>query len=69
MTLIRFTDAQLHELMQAARTVPPDLRDIFLERVAVELQGKPLGDGLVHRVAYRVARSIEWGAERAAMTR
>jgi hypothetical protein len=27
MTLIRFTDAQLHELMQAARMVPPDLRD------------------------------------------
>jgi hypothetical protein len=40
MTLIRLTDAQLHELMQAARMVPPDLRDIFLERVAVELQGK-----------------------------
>jgi len=44
MTLIRFTDAQLHELMQAARMVPPDLRDIFLGRVAVELQGKPLSD-------------------------
>ena len=39
MTLIRFTDAQLHELMQAARMVPPDLRDIFLERVAVESRG------------------------------
>jgi len=26
--------------------------------VAVELQGEPLGDGLVHRVAYRVAREI-----------
>ena len=56
MTLIRLTDAQLHELMQAARIVPPDLRDVFLERVAAELQGKPLGDGLVHRVAYNVAR-------------
>jgi len=61
MTLIRFTDAQLHELMQAARMVPPDLRDVFLERVAVELQGKPLGDGLVHRVAYQVARTIRVG--------
>jgi hypothetical protein len=68
MTLIRFTDAQLHELMQAARTVPPDLRDVFLERVAVELQDKPLGDGLVHRVAYNVARAITWDAERAAKT-
>src|SRR5262245_29420275 len=37
--MIRLTDAQLHELMQAARMVPPDLRDVFLERVAVELQG------------------------------
>ena len=37
MTLIRLTDAQLHELMQAAQMVPPDLRDVFLERVAVEV--------------------------------
>jgi hypothetical protein len=68
MTLIRFTDVQLHELMQAARMVPPDLRDVFLERVAVELQGKPLGDGLVHRVAYNVARAITRDAERTAAT-
>ena len=49
MTLIRLTGAQLRELMQAARMVPPDLRDIFLERV------------VVHRVAYNVARAITWG--------
>ena len=54
--------------MQAARMVPPDLRDIFLGRVAVELQGKPLGDGLVHRVAYNVARAITRDAERTAAT-
>jgi len=60
MTLIRFTDAQLHELMQAARMVPPDLRDVFLKRVAV----KPLGDGLVRRVAYNVARAITWDVGR-----
>ena len=29
--MIRLTDAQLHELMQTARMVPPNLRDIFLE--------------------------------------
>jgi hypothetical protein len=68
MTLIRFTDAQLHELMQAARMVPPDLRDVFLERVAAELQGKPLGDGVMFRVAHSVARAITWDAERAAAT-
>jgi hypothetical protein len=61
---IRFTDSQLRELMQAARIVPPDLRDVFLERVAAELQGKPLGDGLVRRVAYNVARAITWDAGR-----
>jgi hypothetical protein len=52
--------------MQAARMVPPDQRDVFLDRVAAELQGKPLGDGLVHRVAYNVARAITWDAETAA---
>jgi len=29
----------------------------FLTRVAAELRGKDLGDGLVHRVAYDVARA------------
>jgi hypothetical protein len=56
----------LHELTQTAQMVPPDLRDIFLERVAVE--GRPRGDGLVHRVAYNVARAITWDAERTAAT-
>jgi len=65
---IALTDNQLHELMQAAQMVPPDLRDVFLERVAVELQGEPLGDGLVHRVAYRVAREITWDTGRTAAT-
>ena len=36
----------------------------FLERVAAELRRKDLGDGLVHRVAYQVARSITWDAGR-----
>jgi len=42
-------------------------------RVAVELHGKdPLGDGLVHSVAYSVARTIMWmlnGRRRLANTR
>jgi hypothetical protein len=29
-----------------------------------ELRGKDLGDGLVHRIAYEVARSITWDSER-----
>jgi len=52
--------------MQAAQMVPLDLRDAFLARVAAELRDRDLGDGLVHRVAFAVARSIVWDAERAA---
>jgi hypothetical protein len=44
--------------------VPVDLRDVFLDRVAAEPQGKPLGDDIVHHVVYEVARTIAWDAER-----
>jgi len=47
--------------------VPFDLRDAFLARVAAELRGKDLGDSLVRRVAYKVARAITWDAERTAL--
>jgi len=68
MTPLRLTDIQLYELMQTAQMVPPDLRDVFLERVAAELRGRDLRDGLVHRVAYEVTRTIAWDGERAAAT-
>jgi len=64
---IALSDSQLCELMQAAQLVPLDLRNVFLERVAARLRGKDLGDGLVHRVAYEVARSITWDAGRTAI--
>ena len=48
--------------------VPFDLRQAFLEPLAVELSGKDLGDGLVHRVAHEVARAITWDAERTGAT-
>ena len=48
--------------------VPWDRRDVFLARVAAELRDKDLGDGLVRRVAYEIARSVAWDAERAAAT-
>lgn len=66
--MVRLTDSELREVQQAALTVPYDLRPAFLERLALELRGRDLGDGLVHRVAYEVAREIAWGAERAAAT-
>jgi hypothetical protein len=61
---IALTDRQMAEVRQAALTVPIDLRGLYLERLADQLRGKDLGDGLVHRVAYEVARSITWDAGR-----
>src|SRR6516225_9262829 len=67
MSPIALTDSELHEVMQAAQMVPYDLRQVFLGRLALELRGKDLGGGgLVHRIAFEVARTITWDAERAA---
>jgi hypothetical protein len=65
--MIALTDEQMHEVQQAAAIVPYDLRQTFLERLALELRGKNLGDGLVHRTAYAVARDITWTAGRTAV--
>ena len=43
------------------------VKPAFLERLALELRGKDLGDGLVHRVAHAVAREITWNAGRMAV--
>ena len=61
---IRLSDIQLRAVQAAAETVPYDLRQAYLERVADELRGRDLNgaDGLVHRVAREVAREIRWGA-------
>jgi len=64
MSPIKLTDRQMDELRQAAETIPWDLRANFLERVAARLHGQDLGDGLVHRVAREIARSIRWNARR-----
>jgi len=45
---------------------PPDLRDVFPERVAAKRRGKDLGDGLVRRIAYDIARAMAWDAWRTA---
>jgi hypothetical protein len=67
MSPIRLTDEQMREVQQAAAIVPYDLRQTFLERLALELRDKDLGDGLVHRVAHAVARDITWTAGRTAV--
>ena len=64
--MIALTDNQLREIQLAAAMVPYDLRSVFLEGVMTELRSKIIGDGTVHRVAYEVARSITWDAERTA---
>jgi hypothetical protein len=50
MQALSFTDAQIDALLRAATPIPPGDRTAFLEAVAVKLQGKTLGDGLVFRV-------------------
>jgi len=65
-TPLRLSDRQLDELRSAAAVVPHDLRQLFLQQVAIELRGKDLGDGLVHRVAHETARAIVRTAQRTA---
>jgi hypothetical protein len=64
--MVRLTDNQLHEVQAAAQMVPWHLRADFLERVAAKLHGQDLGDGLVHRIAYEVARTMIWETEQTA---
>jgi hypothetical protein len=66
MSPIALTDVQLREVKQAAQIVPHDLRQTYLERLALELRGRDLGDGLVHKLAYQVARAIVWEADQTA---
>jgi hypothetical protein len=68
MSPIALSDAELHEVMAAAQLVPHDLRQAYLEQVAAKLRGKDLGPGIVHRVAFEIARGIGWDSERAAAT-
>ena len=47
---LHLTGPQMRQVHQAALTVPLDLRQLYLERVMLELRGQgELGDGLVHR--------------------
>src|SRR5262249_11218418 len=63
MSPIRLTDSQLRELTLAARMVPFDLRQAFLELVAAELRGREiLGDGVTSNSCHaRSRRSSSWG--------
>jgi hypothetical protein len=63
---LALTDRQMSEVRVAAETVPYDLRPRFLERLAVELAGRDLGDGLVYRTARKVAADLRWESEQTA---
>jgi len=54
----------MRELQAAAATIPFELRDGYLTRVAARLD---LGDGLVHRIAFEVAKEMIWETGRRAI--
>jgi hypothetical protein len=56
---IRLTDSELDAVMAAARPIPIERRDAFLQQVAVTLQGcNEIGPGVVYRVAAQVQREF-----------
>jgi hypothetical protein len=53
---VRFTDAQLDQVMRCAQPLHPRVRVAFIEAVANALRGKELGDGVVFRACREVLR-------------
>jgi hypothetical protein len=56
--MLRLTDAQLRDVEDIARLVPPPRRGEFLETLAARLSGEEIGDGVVHRVGAQIAREM-----------
>src|SRR5262245_21057782 len=65
MTPLRLTDEQLNQVMRTAAPIPPDLRDIYLRRVAEQLCGLEFGDGEVYRACRAAAKAVMWSMQRA----
>jgi hypothetical protein len=56
---IRLTDEELAAILVAARPLPIDLRDPFLQAVAHALSGKKMiGPGVVHQVCRELQRQF-----------
>ena len=53
---LALSDEQIDALVRAAAPLPPRLRKPFLEDVARALQGRELGDGVIHRVVVEIQR-------------
>jgi hypothetical protein len=56
MSPIALTDSQLSAVMTAAAPLAPGDRGPFLEAVVAALEGREVGDGLLHRVIAEVQR-------------
>jgi hypothetical protein len=55
---LSLSDEQLDAVLHAARPLPVEDRDAFLQQVAMALQDQPIGDGSVHRVVKQVQRQF-----------
>jgi hypothetical protein len=53
---LRLSDDELTAVMAAARPLPVERRDAFLQEVAAELRGREIGPGMVHRVCAETQR-------------
>jgi hypothetical protein len=57
--MLRFSNAQLQDIYDAARNVPHSLREEFLAALADQLRDVPdVDDGAVHRAAHHAARIV-----------
>jgi hypothetical protein len=56
---LALTDSELDAVFAAARPLPIERRDAFLQAVAAELKGcREIGPGLVHRVCAETQRAF-----------
>jgi hypothetical protein len=53
---LALTDDQLTQVMRHAAVLHPQLRHAFVSRVAFELRGLVIGDGVVHRACAKVLK-------------
>jgi hypothetical protein len=55
---IRLSDSELDAVLAAARPLPIERRDAFLQAVAAELSGREVGPGVVHHVCAETQRAF-----------
>ena len=53
---LALTDEQLTQVMRRAAVLHPGLRHAFVERVARELRGQTIGEGMVFRACAKVLK-------------